>query len=65
MQSFPDPKTWKFAVTPEELKRLYERAHREFTEADLLKLFTNEEGIPFDELLAELEAMPPQEEKRG
>lgn len=56
MNDMPDPSKWKFDATPEELRVLYEKARAEFTEADLLKFFTEEEGVLFDDLIAELES---------
>lgn len=52
-----NPESWKFSGTPEELQSLYEQARREFSEEDLKKFFTEEEGVSFEVLLQELEGM--------
>jgi hypothetical protein len=54
-----------FHPTPEEIKAYYEKAKREFSEADLKKFFVEEEGQQFSELVAELEAMVQQAKSKG
>jgi hypothetical protein len=53
----PDPKTWKFSLTQDEIRAYYAKAKAEFSEDDLRLFFTEEEGVPFEELLAELDQM--------
>jgi hypothetical protein len=40
-----------------EIQAIYDRVRREFSAADLLKYIEIEEGIPFKQVLAELEEM--------
>ena len=47
------PEIWD--LTPEELKEAYRLARESFTAADLQKYTELDEGIPFEEVLAELE----------
>ncbi len=42
-------------LTPEELQEAYRLARESFTAADLQKYTELDEGIPFEEVLAELE----------
>jgi hypothetical protein len=46
------------------LKEIYAAAHRAFTAADLQKFTEIEEGIPMEEILAELEAISKEERKK-
>jgi hypothetical protein len=39
----------------DDLKTIYAKARRAFTAADLQKYTENEEGIPFDQIIAECE----------
>jgi hypothetical protein len=65
MDPIPDPKDWKFHATAEEIKAFYEKAKREFSENDLRLFFTEEEGVPFESVLAELEEMSREHKKRA
>lgn len=56
MDPIPDPKTWMYSATPEELKAAYEKLKKEVTIEDLLPILTEEDGVPMEELLAEIEA---------
>jgi hypothetical protein len=47
----------------ESLKSIYARLRREFTAADLAKYAEIEEGIPLEQIIAELEAMQAGSEK--
>jgi hypothetical protein len=54
-----DPIDWnkvRWEFTPEELKEAYALARATFTADDLQKFFELDEGVPADEVLAELEA---------
>jgi hypothetical protein len=57
MPDVPDPKKWRFEATPEEIRAAYEKAKRDFSEEDLKKFFTEEEGVPLDEFIDELKRM--------
>jgi hypothetical protein len=59
MPDAPDPTRWRFEATPEEIRAAYEKAKQDFSEEDLKKILTEDEGIPFEELLEELKRMPP------
>ncbi|HEY8504317.1 MAG TPA: hypothetical protein VIL46_07020 [Gemmataceae bacterium] len=43
--------------SPEELRRFYEEAKRNFTAEDLAAYCTEEEGVPAEQVLADLEAL--------
>ena len=51
-----DQKNEKQGLTPEELQAFYAKAKQEFKPEDLKMFFTDEEGIPLDEFIKELEA---------
>ncbi len=46
------------------LKTIYAKARRAFTAADLQKYTEIEEGIPFDQIIAELESIQREEMKK-
>jgi hypothetical protein len=50
-------------LTPEEQAEAYRLARESFTAADLQKYTELDEGIPFEEVLAELEAAEKQDEE--
>jgi hypothetical protein len=52
-------KEWR-ELTPEELKEAYALARASFTAADLQKYTELDEGVPAEELLAELEELQEQ-----
>lgn len=43
-------------ITPEELRAIYDQAKREFTDEDAAAYLEMEPGIPFESIIAELEA---------
>jgi hypothetical protein len=47
------------------LKTIYAKARRAFTAADLQKYTEIEEGIPFEQILAELEAIQNEPDKKN
>ena len=47
------------------LRALYDKMRREFTAADLQKYTEIEDGIPMEQLIAELEAIHRQETRKG
>jgi hypothetical protein len=50
-----DMRNLKWTLTPEELKEAYRLARESFTAADLQQFTELDEGIPAEEVLAELE----------
>ncbi len=48
----------------ESLKSIYARLRREFTAADLAKYAEIEEGIPFAQVIAEMEAIQAEPDKK-
>jgi hypothetical protein len=51
-------------LTPEELKEVYRLGRESFTAADLQRYTELDEGIPFEEVLAELEEMLRQHDQK-
>jgi hypothetical protein len=52
-------------LTPEELKEAYRLAREAFTAADLQKYTELDEGIPFEEVLAEMEERQRQADEKS
>ncbi len=48
----------------DDLKTIYAKARRAFTAADLQKYTENEEGIPAEQVLAEMEAIHQEEMRK-
>jgi hypothetical protein len=45
----------KQGMTPEELQAFYTKVKKEFKPEDLIDFFTEEEGIPLDDFIKEIE----------
>ncbi len=52
-------------LSPEELKEAYALAKAAFTAADLQKYTVEEEGVPMEEFLEELEKMQPKGDQKN
>jgi hypothetical protein len=59
--SMPEPRE----LSPEELKQAYALAKAAFTAEDLQKYTDLDEGVPVDDLLAEMEAIQKQADQGG
>lgn len=59
LKSFPEPREF----TPEEVAEAYRLGRESFTAADLQKYTELDEGIPADQVLAELEEIVRQAEQ--
>jgi hypothetical protein len=57
-------KDLKWELTPEELKEAYRLAREAFTAADLQKFTELDDGIPADEVLAEMEERQRQTDQK-
>lgn len=54
MEPNQDPKNRPRSATPDEIKAAYEKAKSQFGIEDLLPILTEEDGVPFEDLLAEI-----------